>query len=75
MKFIKRTSNPSNDNKCYLRLSKGYNKCIQGNPKSGVNHGVYDVLPNCTGYCYGRYLSSHRVGLNVVCLQVMQVHG
>lgn len=58
MKFIKRTSNPSNDNKCYLRLSKGYNKCIQGNAKSGVNHGVYDVLPNCTGWCYGRFLES-----------------
>lgn len=58
MKFIKRTTNPSNDNKNYLRLSKGYNKCIQGNPKSGVNHGTYDVLPNCTGWCYGRYLEA-----------------
>lgn len=58
MKFIKRVSNPSNDNKNYLRLNRGYNKCRQGNTKSGVNHGIYDVLPNCTGWCYGRYLES-----------------
>lgn len=58
MKFIKRTTNPANDNKNYLRLSKGYNKYRQGNTKSGVNHGIYDVLPNCTAWCYGRFLEA-----------------
>ncbi len=58
MQFRKRTTAPLDDNKWYLRLTKGYNKCIQGNPKSGVNHGKYDVLPNCTGYCYGRFMEA-----------------
>ena len=58
MKFKKRTTNPSSENKCYLRPNQGYNKCIQGNKASGVNHGKYDVLPNCTGWCYGRFLEA-----------------
>lgn len=58
MKFVKRTTNPSNENKNYLRPNQGYNKYRQGNVKSGVNHGKYDVLPNCTSWCYGRYLES-----------------
>lgn len=58
MKFVKRLTNPSDDNKCYLRPNKGYNKCVQGNTKHGLNHGKYDVLPNCTGWCYGRYLEA-----------------
>ena len=58
MKFIKRTTSPKDDNKCYLRKPKGYNECIRGNTKNGLNHGVYDVLVNCTGYCYGRYMEA-----------------
>lgn len=58
MKFIKRTTAPSKDNKYYLRPDKGFNKCIRGNTKHGINYGRYDVLPNCTGYCYGRFLES-----------------
>lgn len=58
MKFVKRLTAPDKDNKYYLRPNKGYNKCIQGNSKSGVNYGKYDVLPNCTGWCYGRFLES-----------------
>ena len=62
MKFKKRLTAPLDDNKNYLKKPKGYNKCIRGNKKKKANHGVYDVLPNCTGYCYGRYLSSHKNG-------------
>lgn len=58
MQFRKRTTAPLDDNKYYLRKPKGYNKCIQGNPKKKANHGVYDVLPNCTGWCWGRFLES-----------------
>lgn len=56
MKFKKRLTNPLDDNKYYLKSPKGYNKCIRGNTKNGINHGQYDVLPNCTGWCYGRFL-------------------
>jgi len=58
MKFFKRVSNPSDDNKYYLKPDKGYNKCIRGNTAHKLNHGKYDVLPNCTGWCYGRYLEA-----------------
>lgn len=61
MKFVKRLTPPSDDNKYYLRPDKGYNKCIRGNTKNGINHGKYDVLPNCTGYCYGRFLESQAI--------------
>ena len=56
MIFAKRVSCPSDDNKYYLRPNKGYNKCIRGNTAHKLNHGTYDVLPNCTGWCYGRFL-------------------
>lgn len=58
MKFIPRVSTPKDDNKCYLKSPKGYNKCIRGNTKNGLNHGKDDVLPNCTGYAYGRFLEA-----------------
>ena len=58
MQFKKRLTAPLDDNKYYLKKPKGYNKCIRGNKDKKANHGVYDVLPNCTGYCYGRYLES-----------------
>lgn len=58
MKFVKRTSDPDKDNQYYLKLDKGYNKCIRGNNANGINRGKYDVLPNCTGWCYGRFLES-----------------
>lgn len=56
MKFYKRVSEPDKTNVYYLRPDRGYNKCIRGNTKHGLNHGTYDVLPNCTGWCYGRFL-------------------
>jgi len=58
MKFVKRLTAPDKDNKYYLKLDKGYNKCIRGNNANGINNGKYDVLPNCTGWCYGRFLES-----------------
>lgn len=56
MKFVKRTTDPGKSNVYYLRPNHGYNKCVQGNTKHKINYGKYDVLPNCTGYCYGRFL-------------------
>lgn len=61
MKFVKRLTAPDKDNKYYLRPDKGYNKCIRGNTKNGINNGKYDVLPNCTGWCYGRFLESQAI--------------
>jgi len=58
MEFVKRLTSPSDDNKYYLRKPKGYNPCIRGNQKHGLNHGVYDVLPNCTGWVNGRWEES-----------------
>lgn len=56
MQFRKRTTSPLDDNKWYLRPNKGYNHNIQGNTKNKLNHGKYDVLPNCSGYSYGRWM-------------------
>ena len=61
MKFVKRLTAPDKDNKYYLRPDKGYNKCIRGNTKNGINYGKYDVLPNCTGWCYARFLESQAI--------------
>lgn len=58
MEFVKRLTPPSDDNKYYLRPQKGYNKCIRGNTKHGLNHGAYDVLPNCTSWCVARFMES-----------------
>ena len=43
MKFVKRLTNPSDDNKCYLRLSKGYNKCVQGKSEPEVWRLLYPL--------------------------------
>ncbi len=54
-----RTTQPSNTNKYYLTpAGGGYNQCILGNTKNkyGKRPTTYSVLPNCVGYCYGRYL-------------------
>ncbi len=58
MEFVKRLTDPGKDNVYYLKKPKGYNECIRGNTKHGINYGKYDVLPNCTGWCYGRFLES-----------------
>lgn len=61
MKFVKRTTNPADDNKYYLRPPKGYNDNIRGNKEHGLNHGTYDVLPNCVGYSYGRFMECQQM--------------
>lgn len=58
MEFVKRLTPPSDDNIYYLRKPKGINPCIRGNTKYGLNHGPYDVLPNCTSWCNGRWLEA-----------------
>ena len=50
--YIRRTSAPSTTNRYYLKRNakwKGYNRCIIINRSNG------SVLPNCTGYAWGRY--------------------
>lgn len=54
-----RTTQPSNTNKYYLTpAGGGYNPCILGNlnNKYGKRPTTYSVLPNCVGFCFGRYL-------------------
>ena len=49
--FVERTTEPSDTNKYYIKTTKsGYNKCIVIDPETG------SVLPNCTGYAYGRFM-------------------
>lgn len=48
MKFVKRTTAPSRDNKNYIRYDRGgHNYCID------INNGF--VMPNCVGYAWGRW--------------------
>ena len=57
----KRTTKPASDNKYYITTAGGgYNKCIAGNVKNGRQSST-SVLPNCTGYCYGRYMESRGI--------------
>lgn len=53
MKFERRTEPPSKDNKYYLHTPKGYNECIKIESDS--------CIPNCTGYCYGRFMESQKI--------------
>lgn len=50
MLFKRRTEPPSKDNKYYLHTPKGYNKCLKITGD--------ECIPNCVGYCYGRYMES-----------------
>lgn len=55
MKLIKRLTPPEETNKNYVKTTKGgYNKCIQIK-----DNGC--VLPNCTGYAWGRFIESQGV--------------
>lgn len=48
--FTPRTTRPANDNLYYIKTTKGgYNKCIQIQSDGRV-------LPNCTGYAWGRFM-------------------
>ena len=54
-----RTKAPEIDNRFYLTAGGGgFNKCIPGNERNRRNArpSHFSVLPNCVGYCYGRYL-------------------
>lgn len=47
--FKKRTKAPDETNKYYIKTTyKGYNKCIL------IDYLTGSVLPNCTGYSWGR---------------------
>ena len=49
--FVERTTAPSSTNKYYIKTTKnGYNKCVAIDKTTG------SVLPNCTGYAYGRFM-------------------
>lgn len=53
--FTPRTSAPGGGNLCYkTRGSGGYNRCILGNSRGRIYSGC--VLPNCTGYAWGRFI-------------------
>lgn len=53
--FTPRTTTPANDNLYYIKTTKGgYNKCIQIQSDGRV-------LPNCTGYAWGRFIECQGV--------------
>lgn len=53
MKFVERTTAPSNDNKFYLKAGKGgYNRAME------INSKTHSCLPNCVGMAHGRWLES-----------------
>jgi hypothetical protein len=53
MKFVERTTAPSNDNKFYIKAGKGgYNRAME------INSKTHSCLPNCVGMAHGRWLES-----------------
>lgn len=51
--FFERTEEPTAFNKKYVNINyDGFNKCVVRNTSNGF------VLPNCTGYCWGRALET-----------------
>lgn len=49
--YVPRLTGPSNSNLYYIKTTHGgYNKCIVINSTTG------SVLPNCTGYAWGRFM-------------------
>lgn len=56
MKFEPRTTVPANGNKYYISTKKGgYNKCVMRDDKTG------NVLPNCCGYSYARFMECQEI--------------
>ena len=51
--MLMRTTVPDPDNKYYLRVPKGWNPCILGNPDNRLYPD--SVLANCIGSCVGRF--------------------
>lgn len=53
MKFVERTTAPSNDNKFYLKAGKGgYNRAME------INSKTHSCLANCVAMAHGRWLES-----------------
>ena len=51
MQYVPRLTAPSSSNLYYIKTTHGgYNKCIIINSSTG------SVLPNCTGYAWGRFM-------------------
>lgn len=58
MQFIKRLSAPSQDDLHWIKRSSrynGYNRCIV------IDQNTGSVLPNCTGYAWGRFLEEQNI--------------
>ena len=56
VEFQRRLTAPDSDNKYYIKTTKGgYNRCI------AINKDTGDVLPNCTGYAWGRFIECQGV--------------
>lgn len=54
MKFVKRTTAPSADNKYYLKAGEGggYNRALE------IDEITHSVLPNCCGLVHGRWMEA-----------------
>lgn len=53
MKFIKRLTEPSNDNKYYIKAGKGgYNRAME------IDKNTHSCLPNCCGLAHARWMES-----------------
>lgn len=56
MEFIPRLTAPSNTDLHWIKTTHGgYNKCIVIDEQTG------SVLPNCTGYAWGRFLEENEI--------------
>lgn len=56
MNFIPRLTSPSNSDLHWIKTThNGYNRCIEIDPVTG------SVLPNCTGYAWGRFLEENDI--------------
>ena len=54
--FIKRDTAPSSTDPYWIKTTKGgYNRCI------AINKDTGSVLPNCTGYAWGRFMECQGV--------------
>ena len=56
MNFIPRLTAPSSSDLHWIKTTHGgYNRCIEIDPDTG------SVLPNCTGYAWGRFLEENDI--------------
>lgn len=77
MAFIPRKTTPSiSDLHWKIKSVGGYNKCVLGNSTESVLYS--SVLPNCTGYAYGRFMeilgsSSCKLSLKNACTWYLNI--